>query len=333
MNDSSLPQTAAHSGAQGVIAVRPPSTFMGFPFAPEIEDLDIAILGVPWDGGTPVRVGSRHAPREIRTMSERIHALHPIYDLSPADLCRIGDAGDVRITPFDQRASLTAIENFYRRAATAGVLPVTAGGDHLITLPILRGIAQNRPLALVHFDAHCDTADSSHEGEKYTSATPFRRAVEEGLVDPKRIVQIGIRGTVRSNEKMRWAQDNGIRQITVDELYDTGLNAVIQETRAIIGSHPAYITVDIDGIDPAFAPGTGTPVIGGLTSYEAQRIIRGLTDATIVGGDVVEVSPPHDVGRMTSLLGATLMYEILCLVAQTHNRAGAGRMSTDNGPD
>ena len=307
-------------------ATRPSATFMGLPFPQDIESLDIAVLGVPWDGGTPVRVGSRHGPAQIRAMSERIHGRHPIYGVSPFELCAVGDVGDVTTPPFDQQAGLLAIEAFYRRLAAAKVSSVTAGGDHLVTLPILRAIVKERPIALVQFDAHCDTADTSRDGNRYSSSTPFRRAIEEELLDPSRIVQIGIRGSVRSFESMQWALDHGIRQITVDDLHDRGIDAVVRQVREIIGDRPSYVTFDIDGIDPAFAPGTGAPVIGGLTSYEAQRILRGLSGARIIGGDVVEVSPPYDLANMTSLLGASLLYEILCLVAQTlSQKSGAKR--------
>lgn len=311
----SAPPPAADGAAD-----RPSSTFMATPFTSDTTNLGVAIIGVPWDGGTPVRVGARYAPGEIRRMSERIHARHPIYGTSPFELCKVADLGDVRTMPFDQSASLAAIEAFFRHIADNAVAPVTAGGDHLITLPILRALARNRPFALVQFDAHSDTADTSRDGSKLSSATPFRRAIEEGLLDPKRVVQIGIRGAVRSFEKMQWAFDQGIRQITVDEIHDSGLKAVISKIREIIGEHPTYVTFDIDGVDPAFAPGTGAPVVGGVTSYEAQRIIRGLAGAQIIGGDVVEVSPPYDLQSITSLLGASLLYEILCLVAQTRAR-------------
>lgn len=308
-------------------AARPSATFMGLPFLRDIESLDIAVLGVPWDGGTPVRVGSRHGPEQIRAMSERIHGRHPIYGVSPFELCAIGDIGDVTVPPFDQQAGLLAIEAFYRRLAAAKVSPVTAGGDHLVTLPVLRAIAKDRPFALVQFDAHCDTADTSRDGNRYSSSTPFRRAIEEELLDPRRVVQIGIRGPVRSFEKMQWALDHGVRQITVDDLHDQGIDAVVRQVREIIGDQPTYVTFDIDGIDPAFAPGTGAPVVGGLTSYEAQRILRGLNGARVLGGDVVEVSPPYDLANMTSLLGASLLYEILCLVAQTLSQKSGARLA------
>jgi guanidinopropionase len=296
------------------------SSFMQLPHVSAFDELDIAIVGVPWDGGTASPVGSRHAPRTIRVMSNRLRRLHPLLETSPFDMCAVGDVGDVKIDPFDQAKSLTAIEAFYSELASHGVHPITAGGDHLVTLPILRAVARHAPVGVVHFDAHSDTAEAGSDGSRYTAATPFRRAVEEGLVDPKRVVQIGLRGTVRSNERNRWARDVGMRQVTMDDLYKLGLDGVIRAAREIIGDAPAYVSFDIDGIDPAFAPGTGTPVIGGLTTYESQRILQGLRGLDLVGGDVVEVSPQYDLNDLTSLVGASLMFEILCLVVDAQDR-------------
>ncbi len=301
-------------------ATEPFPTFLRLPFVSNAKLLDIAIAGVPFDGGTRLRVGSRQAPRQIRTASELLHGLHLKHGFSPLDLCTLGDVGDVVIAPFDQDANLAAIEAFFAELWDSGAAPVAIGGDHLITLPILRAIGRTTPLAVVQFDAHADTAMASPEGARFTSSTPFRRAVEEGLVDPRRFVQIGLRGTLGSMERMDWARAQGIRQFTVDEMYDIGIDAVIRETRSIIGHHPTYVTFDIDGIDPAYAPGTGTPVVGGFSSYEAQRILRGLSGAAVIGGDVTEVSPPYDLRGITALLGASLVHEIICLVAQT--RAG-----------
>ena len=293
------------------------TTFMGCRRAPDLERLDIACVGVGWDGGTRRRAGSRHAPTEVRVMSERIHALHPDLAASPFDHCAVGDVGDVEVALFDQAQGMASIEAFYERVSAAGVSPVTIGGDHLVTLPILRAIRRDEPLAMVQFDAHADTSDASVEGHRYTSSTPIRRAVEEGLLDPTRIVQIGLRGTVRNREGQEWGRQQGIRQVTMDELYDNGIAQVAAEVRRVIGDHPTYVSFDIDGLDPAFAPGTGAPVAGGLTSYEALRLLRGLFGATVVGGDVVEISPPYDVQRQTALVGATIVFEIICLVART----------------
>lgn len=292
------------------------SSFMQLPYAKELAQIDIAIVGVPWDGGTVSPVGSRHAPRTIRAMSQRLRRLHPSLEISPFDMCKIADLGDVKVDPFDQAKSLAAIEAFYAGLAARNIIPVTAGGDHLVTLPILRAVARKAPFGVVHFDAHSDTAESGSDGSRFTAATPFRRAVEEGLVDPKRVIQIGLRGTVRSNERMRWAREAGMRQITMDDLYEIGIDGVIRAARDMMGSEPTYISFDIDGIDPAFAPGTGTPVIGGLTTYESQRILQGLRGLNLVGGDVVEVSPQYDLNDVTSLVGASLIFEIVCLVAE-----------------
>lgn len=299
-------------------------TFMDLPYTSDPQGLDIGVVGVPWDGGTNMRVGSRHAPREIRNMSARLRHFHPTMEVSPFELCTVADVGDVPVNSHDQAASLQSIETFYARLASSGVIPLTAGGDHLITLPIFRAIAREAPLGMVQFDAHSDTSETSAEGEKYSAATPFRHAVEEGLLDPKRVIQIGIRGPVRSRDKMQWAHDVGMRLITMDDLYEIGVDGVIGEARRLMGDGPTYISFDIDGIDPAFAPGTGTPVIGGVTTYEAQRILRGLRGLNLVGGDVTEVSPPYDVNNCTALVGASLLFEILCLIADARASRASG---------
>jgi guanidinopropionase len=192
---------------------------------------------------------------------------------------------------------------------------LSAGGDHLITLPIFRAIARERPVGMVHVDAHSDTNDRYFGDNAYTHGTPFRRAVEEGLLDPKRTVQIGIRGSIYGPEDMAFAEQSGMRVIYMEEFCELGVAAVIEEARRVVGDGPTYISFDVDGLDPVFAPGTGTPEIGGLTTREAQHLLRGLQGLDLIGGDVVEVAPPFDPSGNTALVGATMMFEILCLMA------------------
>jgi guanidinopropionase len=295
-------------------------TFMRLPVEPDPAKLDIALVGVPWDGGTTNRAGARHGPREIRNMSSLMRRVHHVSRIAPYELCRIGDHGDAPINPIDLMDGLTRIEDFYAKLHAAGAVPLTAGGDHLISLPILRSIARARPVGMVHFDAHSDTNDSYFGGYKFTHGTPFRRAIEEGLLDPKRTVQIGIRGSIYNVDDEKFAIDAGIRIIHIEEFFALGVHRVIAEARRIVGNGPTYISFDVDGLDPAYAPGTGTPEIGGFSTAEAQHMVRGLQGLDLIGGDVVEVSPPFDPSGNTAIVGATLMFEILCVLADAVNR-------------
>jgi guanidinopropionase len=243
--------------------------------------------------------------------------------VAPYELCRVGDHGDCPVNPIDLHDSLARIETFFTRLHEAGAASLAAGGDHLVTLPILRAIARERPVGLVHFDAHSDTGDTYFGGEKYTHGTPFRRAVEEGLLDPKRIIQIGIRGSMYSPDEKDWALSVGIRIVHIEEFFELGPEAVVAEARRIVGDGAAYLSFDVDGLDPVYAPGTGTPEIGGYSTAEAQRMIRGLAGLDLVGGDVVEVSPPFDPSGNTALVGATMMFEILCVLAPAVHRRKA----------
>jgi len=296
------------------------ATFMRLPVERDPTQLDIAIAGVPWDGGTTFRPGARHGPREIRNMSTLMRRVHHVSLVSPYELCRVGDHGDAPVNPINLADSLQRIEDFYARLHAAGAAPLSAGGDHLVTLPILRAIARERPVGLVHFDAHSDTSDSYFGGEKYTHGTPFRRAVEEGLVEPKRTVQIGVRGSLYAADEKDWAESVGIRIVHIEEFFRSGPEAVIAAARQIVGDGPVYVSFDVDGLDPVYAPGTGTPEIGGFSTAEAQRMIRGLAGLDLVGGDVVEVSPPFDPSGNTALVGATMMFEILCVLAPAVHR-------------
>jgi len=290
-------------------------TFMRTPFVDDPSEIDIALVGVPYDGAVEARSGTRQGPRQIRDMSSMMRSIHHVTRVNPYELCRVGDVGDVPFSRiFDVEASHRDITSFYERLNSAGVWPLSAGGDHSITLPILRAIAKDSPLGLIHIDAHTDCCDEEMNS-KYSHGTPFRRACEEKLIAPDRMVQIGIRGAANSPECWEFGERNGIRIIFMEEFARIGVDKTVEEARRIVGNGPLYITFDVDGLDPAFTPGTGTPEIGGITSLEAQGLIRGFRGLNLVGADVVEVSPPFDPSGYTALVAATMMYEILCILA------------------
>jgi guanidinopropionase len=292
-------------------------TFMRAPHTEAFEEVDIGIVGVPFDGGTTNRPGARHGPREVRNQSSLMRPYNQANGLAPFKICKVRDVGDAWVREaFDLEKALGEIQKFFECMHAAGVTPLAVGGDHSITLPILRAIAKNRPLGLVHFDAHCDTGDD-YLGSRFHHGAPFRRAVEEGLLDPKRCIQIGIRGGTVLPNLWQFSYEAGMRVVTMDELQSLGVAGVVQEIHKVIGSEPAYVSFDVDGLDPAFAPGTGTPEVGGFTTWEAQTMIRGLQGLDLVGGDVVEVSPPFDPTGVTSLVGAAMLFELLCVVADS----------------
>lgn len=295
-------------------------TFMRAPFHEDLADTDIGLAGVPFDGGVTNRTGARHGPREIRNQSSLMRKVNQSSRIAPFDLARVADVGDAWIrSPFSLESSLDEIAEFFGRVHAAGIIPISAGGDHSITLPIFRAVAKEAPVGMVHFDAHCDTGDD-YLGSKFHHGAPFRRAVEEGLLDPTRTVQIGIRGALNDPDVWKFSHDSGMRVVYMEEFYEMGVAAVIKEARQVVGDGPTYISFDVDGLDPVFAPGTGTPEVGGLTSLEAQMMIRGLRGLNLIGGDVVEVAPPFDPSGSTALVGATMMFEILCVVADAFSR-------------
>jgi guanidinopropionase len=298
------------------------ATFMRLPHValddPRLGDVDIGLIGVPWDAGTTNRPGPRHGPRQLRDLSTMIRHQNAATRVRPYDLARCADLGDVGPNPADLQDSLSRISAFYTTVRRAGILPLSAGGDHLCTLPILRALAVDRPLGMVHFDSHTDLFHSYFGGFKYTHGTPFRRAVEEGLLDPKRVCMIGIRGSAYDFEDRDFADAVGIRVIPIEEFHARGVDDVMAEARAIAGSGDTYVSYDIDFIDPAFAPGTGTPEIGGPNSFEALQVVRGLRGLNLAGADLVEVSPPVDPSGGTAFLGATVMFELLCVLAECH---------------
>ncbi|MBT7663645.1 MAG: agmatinase, partial [Rhodospirillaceae bacterium] len=263
------------------------------------------------------RPGARHGPREIRNQSSLIRRINQATGVCPYDLCQVADLGDAWIEkPYELEGALDEIAAFFGDVHDRGITPLSAGGDHSVTLPILRAVARDRPLGLVHFDAHCDTGDD-YLGSKFHHGAPFRRAVEEGLLDPKRCIQIGIRGSLNDMDLWSFSHDQGMRVIYIEEFYELGVKGVIAEAQRVVGTGPAYLSFDVDGLDPVYAPGTGTPEVGGFSTLEAQLMLRGLAGLNFVGGDVVEVSPPFDPSGNTALVGATMMFEILCLLAQS----------------
>ena len=271
---------------------------------------------MPFDGGVSARPGARYGPREIRNMSTMTRAIHHVTGFNPFAACRVGDVGDVPFTNlYDLEKAHEEIRQFLQPFFAAGKKMLIAGGDHSITYPVFQAMHPVQSLGMVHIDAHTDTWDT-FAGSKFTHGSPFRRAVEAGLLDPRRTVQIGIRGAQNSDSGWRFSLESGMRVIFIEEFEDMGVEAAIAEARRIVGTGPTYLSIDVDGLDPVFAPGTGTPEIGGLTTRETLRLIRGLTGLDLRGADVVEVAPPYDSSGITALLGATLLYEALCLLAE-----------------
>lgn len=293
-------------------------TFMRLPHLGIDDDrfasVDIGLIGAPWDSGTTNRAGARHGPRQIRDMSTMIRAQHGVSGVRPFELANCADLGDVGPNPASIEDSLLRFDAFFRRIAAADILPLTVGGDHLTSLPVLRVLAAKGPLGMIHFDSHTDLFNSYFGGQKYTHGTPFRRAVEEGLLDPKRVVQIGIRGTAYDSEDRDFAEAEGIRVIEIEAFFERGVEDVMAEAREIAGIGKTYVSYDIDFVDPVFAPGTGTPEVGGPNSYDALRVVRHLEGLDFAGADLVEVSPPFDPTGGTSFLAASILFELLCVM-------------------
>ena len=299
-------------------------TFMRLPHITlddaRLSDVDIGIIGVPWDSGTTNRPGPRHGPRQLRDASTMIRAEHPVSGVRPFEAMNIADLGDVGPNPADIIDSMDRITAFYDQVKKAGITPMTAGGDHLTSLPVLRALAKDAPVGMVHFDSHTDLFHSYFGGTMYTHGTPFRRAIEEGLLDPKRVVQIGIRGTQYDSEDLDFAKSVGIRVIKIEEFHARGVTDVMSEAREIVGQVPTYLSYDIDFVDPTFAPGTGTPEVGGPNSYQALQVVRELNGVNLIGADMVEVSPPFDPSGGTAFLGVSIMFEILCQLSASRTR-------------
>lgn len=308
--DELKPRDAFRSPRFGQVA-----TFMLLPAVTDPAGLDVALLGVPYDGGASYRPGARFGPRAVRDQSSLIRPWNPVLKVHPFDRLRVADCGDVDVVPISIERTFEAVTRRVEHLTAAGAAPVTVGGDHSVTLPILRALARRHgPVGVVHFDAHPDTWDE-YFGSKFFHGTPFRRAVEEGLVDPQRMVQIGIRGPLYGAEDFAFHERHGIEVFRIEALKEQGTAWVAARLARLRGG-PVYCSFDIDAVDPAYAPGTGTPEVGGLTSYEALTLVRALAGLSLVGADVVEVAPIYDgPGQITALLAANLLFELVSVLA------------------
>jgi guanidinopropionase len=298
------------------------ATFLRTPRHKIGPEIDIAIVGVPFDMGVNFRSGARHGPAAIREASRIIRQVHPTSGIAPFRLCNVADVGDATVNALDAAASIGLIEASFREIHAAGATPIAIGGDHTIPLPILRVLARDNPVGVVQFDSHPDTLDELL-GTKVNHATTFRRGVEEGLIDPKRTIQIGLRGSRFSENDVKWGADAGFRVITIDEYEKIGRDAVIKEIDRVTGKGRTYITFDIDGLDAAYAMGTGVPEVGGFSVRDAQVMIRSLQGKHLVGADICEVAPVYDPTGQTALNAANLLFEMLCVIADsrhTHSR-------------
>lgn len=288
---------------------------MRLPHVREAARLDVALLGIPYDGGSSYRTGARFGPRAVRDQSSLIRPWNPVLKVSPFERCRVGDYGDIDVIPISIERTFEAVEQAAARLLEHGVVPVSVGGDHSVTLPLLRAVAKRHgPVGLVHFDAHPDTWDE-YFGSKYFHGTPFRRAVEERLIDPRKTIQVGIRGPLYGPDDFRFHAEHGLEVVRIEEVKSRGPERIGERFRRLADG-PVYCSFDIDAVDPAYAPGTGTPEVGGLTSYEALELVRSLRGLTLVGCDLMEVSPLYDgPGQITALLAANLLFEFVSLLA------------------
>lgn len=290
------------------------ASMMRLPVYKTAEGLDACFVGVPLDSGTSNRSGTRMGPRQIRTESVFIRPFNPTTGAAPFESLQVGDIGDVSFSIYNLPEAVKQIRKAYSEIVKNGCVPLTLGGDHTLSYPILQAMKDKYgPVCLIHIDAHSDTNDTMY-GEKITHGTPFRRAIEEGCLDCQRSVQIGLRGTGYSVDDYKWVADQGIRVVPIEECWNKSLVPLMHEVNKKAGDRPVYISFDIDGLDPAYAPGTGTPEIAGLTTIQGLEIIRGCRGLNVKGADLVEVSPPYDPSGNTALLAANLLFELLCVV-------------------
>ena len=290
------------------------ATFMRLPVVTDLSTLDVAVVGVPFDIGTSNRPGARFGPRGIRNESVLLRPYNMATRSAPFDSLRIADTGDVATNPYNLADSIERIEAHFDQLVAADLITATMGGDHTIVLPILRAMAKRHgPVALVHVDAHTDINDTMF-GERIAHGTPFRRAMEEGLLDAPRVTQIGVRGTGYASDDFDWSRQQGFTVVQAEECWGRSLTPLMAEIRERVGVRPTYLSFDIDGLDPSFAPGTGTPEIGGLTIWQALEIVRGCRGLNLVGCDIVEIAPAYDTTGNTALVGANLLYEMLCVL-------------------
>ncbi|WP_166345841.1 agmatinase [Phytoactinopolyspora limicola] len=292
-----------------------PGTFARLPRVDQVERVDVAVVGVPFDSGVSYRPGARFGPGHVRTSSKLLRPYHPGLDIEPFHRQQVADAGDIAVNPFDLHDAITTIERSADALRADGAQLLTIGGDHTIALPLLRSMFRDHgPIAVVHFDAHLDTWDT-YFGAPYTHGTPFRRASEEGLLDLEHCLHIGIRGPLYSRQDLTDDAVLGFQTIHADDYETAGTAAVIERMRARLGNRPVYVSVDIDVLDPAHAPGTGTPEAGGLTSRELLTTLRGLVGIDVVGADIVEVAPAYDHAEITGIAAAHVGFELLGVLA------------------
>lgn len=290
-------------------------SFMRLPVTRQLEGIDVAIMGVPFDSGTSYRSGTRFGPRKIREASLMIWGHNPTLDVTPLKKLTVVDYGDVSVIPTSIEHTMTAITKTAGEILETGTTLITLGGDHSIALPLLRAHAKKHgPVSLVHIDAHIDTWEAEFEAVPYSHGTPFRHALQEGLIREGEYMQIGIRGPVSGENDYEDARQLGARIVTIHEVMEKGVGEIIKEVHERMKG-PVYVTVDIDSVDPAYAPGTGTPEVGGLTSYQLLQLVRGLHGLNLVGFDLVEVSPPFDHGDITAILASNIAFEYLSLLA------------------
>ncbi|SAK91564.1 agmatinase [Caballeronia hypogeia] len=290
------------------------ATMMRLPQASSTEGLDACFVGVPLDIGTSNRSGARFGPRQIRSESVLLRPYNMATRAAPFDSLQVADIGDVATNPFDLKDSMRLIEAAYDEIVANGCRPITLGGDHTIAWPILRALHRKYgKVAVVHVDAHADVNDTMF-GEKIAHGTPFRRAVEDGLLQCDKVTQIGLRGTGYHADDFDWCRAQGFTVVQAEACWNRSLAPLMEEVRARVGDAPVYLSFDIDGLDPAFAPGTGTPEVGGLTVQQGLEIVRGMKGLNVVGADLVEVSPPYDQAGTTALVGANLAFEMLCVM-------------------
>jgi agmatinase len=294
-----------------------PATFARLPRLDEVGRADVTILGVPFDSGVSYRPGARFGPAHVRASSRLLRPYHPAYDVHPFGDQQVADAGDLGVDPFDVLAAIAGIEDGARALVReTGATLLTIGGDHTIALPLLRVVAAEfGPVAVLHFDAHLDTWDT-YFGAPYTHGTPFRRASEEGLIDRSASCHVGIRGPLYAARDLVDDEHLGFLPVRADDFESGGVTAIVERVRARLGDAPVYVSVDIDVLDPAHAPGTGTPEAGGLTSRELLGVLRGLAGTRIVGADVVEVAPAYDHAEITGIAAAHVVYDLLALFAR-----------------
>ena len=297
-----------------------PGTMMRLPAQPDATGLDVCFVGVPMDIGTSNRPGTRYGPRHIRLESALIRPYHMATRAAPFDSMNVADIGDVAINTFDLKASVDIITAAYDQILQHNCTPLTLGGDHTLVLPILRAMHKKYgPVGLIQIDAHTDINDKMF-GEAIAHGTPIRRAIEEGLIEPQRSLQIGVRGSGYAPDDFDWSRQQGIQVVEAEECWNRSLAPLMDEVREQLGNGPAYVSFDIDSLDPAHAPGTGTPEIGGLTTAQGLEIVRGCYGLNIIGGDLVEVSPPYDTSGNTALVGANILFEMLCVLPGVKRR-------------